>query len=775
MKNPLQNYFITSFFLTCSILVAGQPPLQKIKGQVVDVVSNETLPGATIEIVGLEEALGTVSENDGSFVFNELPLGRHTLVCRFIGYESSVEIIELTAAREVFIEFKMHGSIGLPEVVITSPNGALNPLAYLSARSISPEETQYYPVAANDIGRSMLSLPGVQPSKDNENDIIIRGNSSAGLLWRLEGVDILNPNHFARRGGSGGGITMFSLSLMDKSDFFTSAFPAEYGNALSGVFDLHFRKGNNQKREHTFRAGMIGLDLASEGPFKKDGASYLFNYRYSTLGLLNKMGLYLVGERVDNNFQDLSFSLYFPSQNKKAGLKIWGVGGVSLEEKTIKDMEEWEVFADSASTKSGSDMGVIGATYHLQSGNSFINITLAGMAQNSFYEQNVHSQNEAHIRDREEEYLSGRLSLASSISKNLGTGSYLKAGVQVSQLLYDLQYDTITENGGYRQLIAGKGNTFLVQPYCHWQWSPQQKWTINLGLHAMYFGLTHSFLPEPRAGISYQINRSQSLSFGYGLHSQQVPLGSYFSVAQNEQPNLDLDLMKSHHFVLSHEWRLNDRYRLVTELYFQSLFDIPVGIETPQTYWLLNEIEGYATKPLVSQGTGKNYGLDVLFEKYFRKNLFFLFSASLFNSKGTPLNGKTYNTQYNSHFSSSFTIGKEWNLSPTSTLQVGGKTLYNAGLPATPILNRYSSDAQPLYDEARPFSERIPAYFRIDSRVAFRKNLKNISWLLALDMQNVTSRRNLRPFGWQFKTDEMEWERSTQATLIPLLNFQLDF
>lgn len=192
----------------------------------------------------------------------------------------------------------------------------------------------------------MVSLPGVQPSKDNENDVVIRGNSGAAIAWRLEGIDILNPNHFARKGSSGGGITIFSISVLGEADFSTGAFPAEYGNALAGVFDLRFRKGNKERREYTFRAGMLGLDLAAEGPFgsgtgNKRG-SYLFNYRYSTLGILNEMGLHLVGERVSNNFQDLSFNIDFPVKNNKSRFNLWGLGGLSVEEEVaVENPEKW--------------------------------------------------------------------------------------------------------------------------------------------------------------------------------------------------------------------------------------------------------------------------------------------------------------------------------------------------------------------------------------------------------------------------------------------------
>jgi hypothetical protein len=281
-----------------------------------------------------------VTDFDGSFILEKVPVGRRSLEASYTGFAPwRAEGVVLTAGRELVLDIELKEQAAtLGEVVVTAvatPHQAQNDAALLSARSFSVEEVQHFAGAINDPGRMAHSLPGVQPSKDNEGDIVVRGNASSGVLWRLEGVDILNPNHFARLGGSGGGLTIFSVSVLGTSDFFTGAFPVEYGNALAGVFDLRFRNGNREKRQHTFRAGMLGLEAAAEGPFGKGKhkSSYLANYRYSTLGILNAFGIHLVGERVSNNFQDFSFNLFFPGKKQTSAWRIWGAGGLSFEKK----------------------------------------------------------------------------------------------------------------------------------------------------------------------------------------------------------------------------------------------------------------------------------------------------------------------------------------------------------------------------------------------------------------------------------------------------------
>jgi hypothetical protein len=159
------------------------------------------------------------------------------------------------------------------------------------------------------------SFVGVVSPNDGGNNISVRGNSPYGFLWRMEGIDIPNPNHFANAATSGGGISILSAQILANSDFLTGAFAAEYGNALAGVFDLRLRKGNNEKREYTIQAGLLGIDLEAEGPVSPGSAhSYLVNYRYSTLSMLANLGLE-VGDAI-TNFQDISFNVTLPTKRQ---------------------------------------------------------------------------------------------------------------------------------------------------------------------------------------------------------------------------------------------------------------------------------------------------------------------------------------------------------------------------------------------------------------------------------------------------------------------------
>ncbi len=398
MKRITVLWYLLLFAAT---VMKAQSPTQTIFGQVLDKETLEPLIGATVSVKDAMPAIGAVTDVEGKFSLKGVPVGRVQVQCSYVGYEpwlSDPVILNSARAAVMNIAVSEGAANTMKEVVVSARkrgNEPINELSLLSARSFSVDETQRYAASANDPSRMAMGFPGVQPSRDSRSDIVVRGNSGIGLLFRLEGIDIPNPNHFARRGSSGGGITIFSVSMLGNSDFSTGAFPAEYGNAYSGVFDIHFRKGNPEKRQYTFRAGMLGLDFSTEGPIKKgSGASYLLNYRYSTLGILNKMGLHLVGERIDNTFQDLSFNLYFPSKDKKRIFTIWGIGGLSQEaENAVKDTADWKSFGDYYTRDFDTNMGALGATYTvLLKGDAYVKTSVAAMTQDIYWRNDTLSR-----------------------------------------------------------------------------------------------------------------------------------------------------------------------------------------------------------------------------------------------------------------------------------------------------------------------------------------------------------------------------------------------
>ncbi|MCB9298116.1 MAG: TonB-dependent receptor [Lewinellaceae bacterium] len=785
---PLSAYLLPGFLAMAFLSVSAQNPTQSIKGTIVDKDTRQPLIGATVIVATAEGQPGTVTDYDGRFELPAVPVGRHRIEFQYLGYEPYVigDAI-LNSARELVLDVQLvERAVVTEEVVITARahgNEPLNELAMVSTRSFSVEETQRYAASANDPSRMAVGFPGVQANRDARSDIVIRGNSGIGLLWRLEGIDIPNPNHFARKGSSGGGITIFSVSMLSNSDFSTGAFPAEYGNAFSGVFDIKFRNGNTEHREYTFRAGMLGLDFSTEGPIRRGKSAYLVNYRYSTLGILDAMDIRLVDERESNRFQDLSFKLHFNSENGKHITSVWGIGGLSDEFfEAVKGVDNWETYTDYQTRDFDTDMGAVGVNHsYLIDGKSYLRTSLAVMGQKVLFRNDTLTRELEPAIVNDELYKNSRLVLASYYNRKLSSRAAFKGGFIASRLSYDLFFRYLLGTA-YRTYLDEQGGTFLLQPYANLRLMPHARWTANLGLHAMYFTLNGSASLEPRLGVRFQATEAASFSFAYGLHSRILPIGAYFTLVEAgagevSQPNEELGLIKAHHFVLGYDQLLGKSQRLRLEAYYQRLFNVPVSVDPQSTFSLINQIEGYATRELVNEGTGTNIGLDITYEQFFTNGAFFIAAASVFNSTYEPLNGETYDTRYNSQLLGSFMGGKEWPAGDRGTLQTGLRLLYSGGQRITPILSPARdpfSPADPLLDESRPFSLQVGDYFRPDLRVAYRRDNPANAWYIALDVQNVISRNNDDALDYNYDPDLGKWVFGFQSGIVPVLSFQID-
>lgn len=768
-------------FLLC-LSSQAQTLVQTLRGVVRDKDNHRSLEGASISILGTAHSLYAVSDSNGRFAVPGVPVGRVRVECTYGGYQpfSTADIL-VTAAKEPELVIDMEEVPQQKEGVVVrsiiNPKLPVNRNALVSGRSFSPEETQRSAASANDPSRMALGFPGVQATRDTRSDIIIRGNNPVGMQWRLEGIDIPNPNHFARKGSSGGGITIFSLSMLDNSDFLTGAMPAEYGDVLSGVFDMHFRKGNNQRSEHSLKAGMIGLDYATEGPIAKGRSSYLVNYRYSTLGLLNSLGLNLVGERENNSFQDLSFNLAFANRKNTSQWNFWGIGGYSKETMDeVEDTLQWQQYDDYAVYDFRTRMGAIGiGNTTILNTRSFIKSSLVLTGQRVTFVDDTLSMERQPFTVNDERYDNSRLSFTTSYNYKFSAAASMKTGLFASLMGYGLRQDEFNYSTGlFGNTIDGSGSTTLLQPYWQMSLKPGKALTINPGLHLMHLTLNGKTNLDPRLSAQYRFNQKRALSLAYGLHSKTVPLGTYF-FRPPSYPNHNLDMMRAHHLIAAYDELLGNSWRLHAEVYYQRLFHIPIIDSINRTFWLLNELEGYAREALVSKGKGTNKGVDLSVEKFFDKGLFMLASFSLFRSTYEPLNGNTYSTRFNSRTSGAWSGAKEWKLKSNRVFQLGWKMVYNGGLPLTPLADAPSSSREPVLDESRPYSERVPAYFRVDSRFALRKDRANRSWQLALDVQNILGLKNTDGLSRRYDPSVNQWVFKEQSGLVPVLSYQLDF
>jgi len=791
MFTPFRNLLVV--FLTLSPLsLLGQGFTQTIRGIVVDQSLQTPLPGATVVVVNSTPLKGTSTDAAGQFRLSQVPVGRQTLQVSAVGYKNVLlQNIAVDAGKELVLNVSLEEAVNQLSEINVKPtiekDKPLNEMAAVSARTFSVEETQKFAAAVNDPARMATAYAGVVGADDGSNYIVIRGNAPNGLLWRMEGVEIPNPNHFANLGTTGGGISILSAQLLANSDFLTGAFPAEYGNALSGVFDLRLRRGNNTKREYTIQAGVLGLDVAAEGPIAKGyNGSFLINYRYSTLGLLSKLGVSVgVGEQV---FQDLSFNVYLPTQ--KAGtFTLFGFGGLSSSKnKAPADSTKWEYDYERYNEDFRSNTGAAGLTHTIPFGRKAVlkTVLLASGFGNRLRDERLEPSDNYRATERDNEsYVTQKRILSSTLTYKLNPQHTIRAGLIGSQLLYDLSQRTWeAEQQQVLTRIQLSDQTSTLQAFGQWNYRISEQLTVNAGLHYLHLTLNGTSSLEPRGSVRWAFRPNQSLSFGYGLHSQLQNPATYFVLpisASGETPsptNQKLGFTRSHQYVLAYDRRLNSRtdgapLRLKVETYYQWLFDVPVSANQRDAFSVINNFSGFADRDLVNSGNGRNYGLELTLEQFLHRGLYFLLSSSLYNSEYKGSDGIWRNTRWNGRYAQSLLIGKEW----TAGANVFGLNLklsYYGGYRDTPIdVEKSRQLGQTEYIDSQSFTTQLPDYFRPDIRLSWKRNKLHSTRTLSLDLQNAINRQNV--YGQTFDPLSGTVKTFYGTGMIPILSYRVVF
>lgn len=757
---------------------------QTVKGQLTDQLLQQPIAGATVEIIGQRRS--TITDAGGNFKFTLVPIGVHQLRITHASYKPILlENITLNAGKELVLNMGMELDVQSQQEVVVKARGMrskpLNELSLVSARAFSVEETQRYAAAVNDPLRMATSFAGVVSVNDGGNHIVVRGNAPNALLWRMEGVEIPNPNHFSVQGSSGGGISILSAQVLANSDFVTGAFAAEYGNAVGGVFDLRLRKGNNEKREHTIEAGVLGINVASEGPFnKKYKGSYLVNYRYSTLGLLSKMGLKTVGEG-STNFSDLSYNINLPAgkagQFTIFGLNGWNNQDFPLEKDPAKWEEEWSRYGGryKGATNANGFTHAIALSNRTKLKTAVVN----SQQQNTSDQQYVENPDSITTAYREK-FTTRKWTISSTLNSQINRQQALRAGIIFQQIDFNyLQRSRENTAAPVEERINVKDQTQLIQAFAQWQYRPTNQLVLTGGLHFLHLLLNKSTAIEPRVAAQWTPDAANSFSLGYGLHSQAQIMGVYFARTKinNEwvQPNQDLGFTRSHHFVGSYTRQLSKGMRLRTELYYQQLFEVPVSIYDTSSISVVNIGENYVLDPLTNKGKARNYGLEISLEKQLRNNFYFLFSNSFYQSKYTAADGVERNTRYNGGHANTLTIGKEFiHPGKQRSFAANIKVIYAGGLRDTPMDEAATLElGYAKYREQEAFTLKNAAFFRTDLRLSMKWNASRMTHVLSLDLQNMTNRQNI--YARYFDSVKGAISTAYQAGIIPVIAYRLEF
>jgi hypothetical protein len=618
---------------------------------------------------------------------------------------------------------------------------------------------------------------------------VIRGNSPTGVLWRIEGLNIPNPNHFSTVGTTGGPVSAINTNVLKNSDFFTSAFPSEYGNANAGVFDLGFRNGNSERYENTIQIGALtGLEAMTEGPINKDnGSSYLIAYRYAFTGVAQSMGIN-VGTTATPFYQDISFK--FNSGNTKLGkFTLFGLGGKSNITFKHDDVDSTDLFADPTSDSYFmSDLGLVGLKHFIRvCEKSYVSTVIGSSYAASYFNQDTVSKSDnLATRILENKTTRVHYNMNTSYNSKINSRLFVKVGVIAEIMNLDLMYRNRRYTPTWNEIWDFNDYTQLYQTYGHVKYNINDKLTLNLGMHGQFLALNNTTSMEPRAGIKYQLNQKSSINAGYGLHSQMQPTDVYFYRALNadgtyDQSNKDLGFTKSHHFVIGYDVLPVKDWRIKSEVYYQMLFNVPVT-EKESSFSMLNTGASFAPNEqghLKNEGTGTNYGAELTIEKFFSKGYYGLITGTIYESKYKGSDHVERNTAFNGKFVYNVLIGKEFKIGKekrnaltidVKMTQAGGRYYTPVDLAASQMVKQ-----QVLMGDDYAFTSRNPDFFRLDVKTGYTFNSKKrkLSHSVFFDIQNVTNNKNV--FAQRYNPITNKINTAYQIGLFPNFVYKVQF
>jgi hypothetical protein len=761
----------------------GQNLTQTIRGTVIDKDAKIPIPGANILVLESNPVKGTATDANGYFNLENIPVGRVSLRISALGYETTfTKNLVIESAKETVLEITLIESVeSLNEITVTAKktNGkAINKMALISAKTFTVEETGRYAGALNDPARMVSAFAGVGSDASGNNDIVVRGNSPRGVLWRLEGIEVPNPNHFAGEGTTGGPVSTLNASMLSNSDFFTGAFAPEYGNALSGVFDVKFRNGNNHKREYSASVGILGTDITLEGPFKKDyNGSYLVNYRYSTLDLMSELGMVDFGGIP--RYQDISFKINLPTKNM-GKFTLIGLGGQSaIYGEDTEGLDEDEDPYESFDVKAG--LGVLALKHnYILNERSYLEsfVATTGSFSGEDVKQDPGTPQEALSQDAR--FYRNRIRIGTKFNEKINSKNTINTGFVYSQMFYRMRYREDLNTNNPITYLDIKDNTGALQGHFTWKHRFNKNLTFVSGVHYMHLMLNNKFSIEPRFALDYRLGGGWVFNYGAGLHSKLEPVSIYMTKDEDDpsqMPNKNLEITKAVHNVMGIKHYFTEHLMAKVEVYYQYLYDVPVENDMESTFSALNQTSSFAAPNLINKGTGENYGVELTLERFFHNNFYYMLTGSLYKSTYTALDNKKRNTQFDANYASNLLLGKEFVLDKNRKsryLGVNLKATLLGGNRYSPIdleASIASGETEILTEQT--YEKKYDDVFFINLGLSYRFNRPKTTHEIKMEVRNLTNNQAVTARYYDDSREEIM--EVNQLQLLPNFSYTIKF
>ncbi|HAA12750.1 MAG TPA: ferric aerobactin receptor [Cytophagales bacterium] len=725
-----------------------------VRGRVFNQLNNETIPFANVVIQGTTK--GAVTDLDGNFEITGLTPGEYNFEVSYVGFKKLVVFeVQVTNSRPAIIEFPLVEEVETLEGVEVVASPFYKPdESPVSLRSIGPNEIRRNPGGNRDISRVVRSLPGVASTASFRNDIIIRGGAPVENKYYLDGIEVPVINHFQTQGSSGGPVGLINVDFIQNVDFYSGAFPANRGNALSSIFDFRQKDGRDDKWTMNAIVGASDLGITLEGPVT-DNSTLIVSTRRSYLQFLFQL-LELPFLPIYNDYQ-LKYKVKFNQNNQ---LSIISLGALDLFDLNLEANEtESQQFLLETLPVQDQWNYTIGAKYERFRDNGFTTLVVS---------RNMLNNRNFKYADNDDSSEDNLLSnyLSQEIENKFRAEDYFNFdGFKVT---YGVNYEYAKYNVNTFQQIPTPFGTeernFSSALDMHkWGVFGQvskgflgERLVLATGFRAdgnNYSELMDNMLDQfsPRFSASYYFTPNLSLNFNTGIY-YQLPSYTVLGFVESETEELAnqdrVKYMQNRHLVGGVEYTFENTAKISVEGFYKRYYDYPFLLTDSISLANLGADFGVVgNDPIVSNSEGRTYGLEVLAQQKLTKGFYGLVAYTLVRSEFADKTGEFKPSAWDFRHVVSLTGGKKF----AGDVEIGVRWLFAGGAPFTPIdvntsllVDNWNARPGGVLDFSQLNSERLPAShqldFRIDKKWFFNK------WTLDLyfDVQNLY---NYQPAG----------------------------
>lgn len=735
------------FSMICPLVMTAQKTYS-VKGIVKEAASGEPIPYATVII--WNTTLGTATDSVGHFEITGITPGSYRLQASFLGYKPTVTAEFRVANKDIFFPIELEpASESLQEVSVVASPFRKTAESPLGLRVIGFKEIEKSAGGNRDISRVVQSFPGVASTAAFRNDLMVRGGGPSENRFFLDGVEIPNINHFSTQGASGGPVGIINPDFIREVNFYSAAFPAARGNALSSVLDFKLQDGNKEKFSLRGVLGASDIGVSVNGPMG-DKTTYQVSVRRSYLQFLFDM----IGLPFLPTFTDAQFKIKH-SFNKKNELTFLGLGAIDdMKLNTgMKDMSEKNQYILVYLPVVKQKTYTLGAVYKHYAGKNIYSL-IASRSQ----------MNNKNIKYRDnDESTPDNLTLnyrSDEIENKFRSENIFRLPYIQLQVGGNVDYSEYTNHTFQKQFTTNPYEITYRTDLGIWKWglyataiyeSDNERFTASLGLRtdaSNYSSEMNNMLDQlsPRLSLSYRIAGDVYLNANAGRYYELPPYtvmgfkdnnGNYINKSNG------LQYIRSDQAGLGLEYRPSSYLKFTAEGFYKhynrypmSLIDsIPLASKGTDYGVLGNEA-------VTSTATGRAYGMELMGRWYNYKGLTFIASYTYVRSefKDGRNTGKYLPSAWdNKHlftFSGTYSLPRNWD--------IGAKLRVVGGAPYTPYdvekssyVEAWDASGSLYYDYSRFNSERLKPFTQLDLRVDKTFYLNKIMLGFYIDLQNV--------------------------------------